>query len=258
MYPKILSIYGPFEINGYNLAIILGISLFIYLVNKHPLRPRYFTTASLINLCIEAALAGIIGGRILHVVSSLPDYPTLLSFISIWDGGLSVLGGLIGVLSYILWYCHTHALPVLDLTDMAALYAPLLQGIGRIGCFLVGCCYGAPTQGVLSITYTNPQVYAPLGIALHPAQLYSAFLYFALFGILYLLKERAQTMVPGMLTMWYLIGMSLERFMVDFVRGDRITTIGPLSFYQWIALAIFITAVSVIGLLHQRRPRESV
>ncbi len=256
MCPKILSLYGPFELNSYNLAYIIGISLFIYLANKHPSRARYFTTAAFINLCIEAALAGIVGGRILHVISSLSDYPTFLSYLSIWDGGLSVLGGLIGVITYITWYCYRHKIPVLELTDIGALYAPLLHAIGRLGCFFVGCCYGASTQGSISITYTHPEVFAPLGIALHPAQLYSALAYLILFGILYALKNR--TTIPGMLTMWYLIGMSIERFMVDFVRGDRIATGSPLSFYQWIALAICVGALITSGLLYKRTARESV
>ena len=100
------------------------------------------------------------------------------------------------------------------------------------------------------------EVYAPLGIALHPAQLYSAALFIVLFGILHSLKHKA--LLPGMMTMWYLIGMSIERFMVDFVRGDRIAVGGPLSFYQWLALAICITACTLLGLLYQRIPRESV
>lgn len=256
MYPKILSLYGPLELNSYNLAYLIGISLFIYLTSKHPLRARYLTVSAHINLCVEATLAGIIGARLLHVVSSLHNYPTLLSLVSIWDGGLSVLGGLIGVLTYTLWYCHSRNIPFIAITDIAALYAPLLHAIGRVGCFLVGCCYGAPTTGFLQITYTHPEVCAPLGIALHPAQLYSALLYMILFGMLYLFKQRAT--VPGTVTMWYLIGMSSERFMVDFVRGDRIPMNNPLSFYQWIALIICLAALTTLALLHKRTPRESV
>ncbi len=253
---KIVSLYGPFELNGYNLSYIIGISLFVYLANKHPQRAQYLSSSAFINLCIEAALAGLVGGRVLHVLSSLGSYPSILSYFSIWDGGLSVLGGLIGVLGYTVWYCHKHTIPLFALTDIAALYAPLLQAIGRIGCFTVGCCYGAPTSGPLSITYSNPDVFAPLGVALHPAQLYSALLFVMLFGLLHLLKKHAT--IPGTLTLWYFIGMSLERFIIDFIRGDRIPY-GVLSFYQWIAIGIGIPAVISLGILQQQRTsHESV
>ncbi len=256
MYPKILSLYGPFELNSYNTAIMIGIGLFMYLANKHPLRKAYLTTHSFINLVIETALAALLGARIVHIVSSLSQYTTLTAMLSIWDGGLSALGALIGSIGYVLWYCHTMGLPFFALADIGALYAPLVQAIGRLGCFLVGCCHGAPASSSFSITYTHPASLAPLGIALHPAQLYSALLFVLLYAALHVLQK--YTKVTGTLTVWYLLGMSLERFVIDFLRGDRIPTGTVLSFHQWVALGIFCGALVALVGMQQRVTRESI
>ena len=250
MYPKLLTLYGPLELNSYNTAIMVGIALFMYLANRHPARKKLMSSSAFFNLCIESALAGIIGGRILHIISSISQYPTLYSMLRIWDGGLSILGAFFGVLGFSLWRLWRADIPYLAIVDIAALYAPLIHGIARIGCFLVGCCYGAPTQSLFGITYTNPQVLAPLHIALHPSQLYSSALFFCLFFLLRAYARRTQSIGSGMLALLYIIGMSLERFLIDFVRGDRImiTAIPHVSFYQLIAAAIFLVAGTLMVL----------
>ena len=247
MYPKLLTLYGPLELNSYNTAIMLGLGLFIYFAHKHPARKKIMGSSAFINLCIESALAGIIGGRILHILSSLPQYPTFFSMLSIWDGGLSILGTVLGVLGFSIVSLHRQGIPYLAITDIAALYAPLIHSIARIGCFLVGCCHGAPTDSFLGVTYTHPQVLAPLHIPLHPSQLYSSALFLCLFFILRSFAKK-YPLGTGVITLLYIIGMSLERFTIDFTRGDRIMVgISPhLSFYQIVAGCIFIAASALL------------
>ena len=262
MYPKLLTLYGPLELNSYNTAIMIGLGVFIYLANRHPARARLLSSADFFNVAIESALAGILGGRVLHILSSLQHYPTFLSMISIWDGGLSILGTLFGVLAFSTWRLKQLGVPYLALADIAALYAPLVHGIARIGCFLVGCCYGAQTDSIFGITYTHPQVLAPLHVQLHPSQLYSSALFFGLFFVLWsYARTHKKSIGSGMLTLAYIMGMSLERFLVDFVRGDRImiATIPHLSFYQVIAaLMFFATGILMIRRLTLVTLNESI
>lgn len=245
MYPKLLTLYGPFELNSYNGSIMIGIAIFLYLADRHPSRAQYMSSSAFFNLCIESALAGLLGGRVLHILTSLSEYPTLTSMLRLWDGGLSILGAFIAVLCFSSWRLHQLHVPFAPVADIAALYAPLIHSIARVGCFLVGCCHGAPTESIFGFTYTHPQVLAPLNIPLHPSQLYSSALYLCLFIGLYLYSTHYKTQA-GTITLVYIMGMSLERFLVDFVRGDRIMieSIPHLSFYQLIAALIFMAALT--------------
>jgi len=264
MYPKLLTLYGPFELNSYNTSIALGIGVFIFLANRRQLALHLMSSSSFINSCIESALAGILGGRILHILCSLDEYPTWYSMIQIWDGGLSILGGFLGITTFAFITIWLKKAPFAIL-DVAALYAPLIHGIARIGCFLVGCCHGAPTHSPLSVIYTHPQVCAPLGIPLHPSQLYSSLLFFILFALLYwYAQNHLHKGFPGSgkLLMLYIMGMSFERFIVDFTRGDRIliSAVPHLSLYQLIAAVLFFGGAVGYGVLRRTSVRlhESV
>ncbi len=254
MNPKLLTLYGPLEFNGYNTAIMIGIGVFLYYANRHPTRAQYMSSSAFFNLIIESALAALLGGRVLHILSSLSDYPTLYAMISLWDGGLSILGGLLGVLLFSSWRLRQLGVPFAPVADIAALYAPLVHSIARIGCFIVGCCHGAPTDSIFGFTYTHPQALAPLNVPLHPSQLYSSLVYACLFIALYLYAERSKPQA-GVITLLYIMGMSLERFLIDFVRGDRILvkSLPHLSFYQLVAAALFIGALSIM-IVRQRAP----
>ena len=176
--------------------------------------------------------------------------------ISIWNGGLSILGAAIAVTGYCIWTLHRKSIPIGRGLDIAAVYVPLCHAIARIGCFSVGCCYGLPTEAPWSVRYTDPESLAPLNIPLHPTQLYSAFLFLLLFVVLFMVSKRSESR-PGELTLLYGIGLASERFLVDFFRGDR-TMVGALSFHQWAALGILGAAVVGLGLLRTRVAHESL
>ncbi len=246
MYPKLLTLYGPFELNSYNTAIIIGIGIFMYCTSNHPALKKLMSRSAFFNLIIESALVGIIGARLLHLVSSWQEYSTWLSMLRLWDGGLSVLGAFIAIVSYGYWSLDRQGISFISVIDCAALYAPLIHAIARIGCFLVGCCHGAPTNVMWAVTYTHPQVMAPLHVALHPSQLYSAGLFFLLFLILKAVSRTTWGNQSGHMILLYTLGMSLERFSVDFVRGDRIMlSYAPISFHQVVAGALFLGAITL-------------
>ena len=268
MYPKLLHIYGPLEINSFNAAILLGIVVFFYAALRHPGLEKLISKTDFLNISIESALAGILGGRVLHLISAWQEYNSFFQMISIWNGGLSILGAIAGIALYALWSLKRRHLPIAALFDIAALYAPLIHGIARIGCFLAGCCYGCSTTMPWGITYTNPLVAAPLNVHMHPTQLYSSLLFFGIFIGMYLYAQRAARLGqkrPGELSLIYLMAMSIERWFVDFFRGDRIMLIGKnhfafFSFHQWLALGVFISALIAFMVLRSspRHRYESV
>lgn len=247
MYPKLLSI-GAFTLSNYSVAIAAGLALFVWRALQHPLRKAHINQEDFINLVVESALAGVIGGRLLHVIGDWHEYTSISQILSIWNGGLSVLGSVIAVLIYTPFYLHKRGIPLLPILDLAALYGPLLQGVARIGCFLVGCCYGKPTTLFWGITYTNSAVCAPLFVKLHPTQLYSAGLFLTIFIIMRFMSTRF-TLPMGTLAGLYIMFLSTERFIVDFFRGDRIFQYSHnasfFSFHQYIALGLFALGATI-------------
>lgn len=253
---SVIQLYGPFELNSFNGSLLIGMILFTVLILNDRRRKLLIESGDLCNLIIESAIVGIVGARILHILSEWKNYDSLWKMVSIWNGGLSILGAAIAAAGYCIWSLQRKSIPIGRCLDLGAVYFPLLHSIARIGCFSVGCCYGIPTQVPWAVCYTNPEALAPLNISLHPTQLYSTGIFLALFAVLLILSKRTESR-PGTLILLYGIGLASERFFVDFFRGDRIM-VGALSFQQWIALGLLIGAVLGVGLLRTRVAHESL
>lgn len=256
MYPVIFSIYGPFALNSFSVTLALGLCVFTWRTLNHPWRKQLINSQDYTNLVIESALAGIIGGRLLHILSQWKSYSSILQMLSIWNGGLSVLGAVAAVILYAFIYLKRRRIAFFPIADLATLYAPLIHAIARVGCFLAGCCYGKPTQMWWGVTYTNPETSAPLWVKIHPTQLYSALVFIAIFLVLRFIISKSHYK-PGYVAMWYLILLGLERISIDFLRGDRIINISDsiittklLSLHQW--LALLFLASGIIGLYSLR------
>ena len=87
-------------------------------------------------------------------------------------------GGLIAAVGVAFWYIHRHGMPFWTTCDAFAPAIALGHVTGRLGCFAAGCCYGKPTNVPWAVVFTNPMAAAnvgtPLGIPLHPTQLYES------------------------------------------------------------------------------------
>jgi phosphatidylglycerol:prolipoprotein diacylglycerol transferase len=183
--------------------------------------------------------AGVIGGRLLVVISEPFLYPYWYDWFALWQGGFSILGTIIGVMISLPIYLKKINVPILPFSDLVAIYAPLCQSIARLGCFIAGCCHGIATNSIFAIVYTNPQTLAPYNIAIHPTQLYSSALLFGIFIFMYFIGQRICQKTGELFTM-YLSLACLERFFIDFLRDDRIMITNYFSFHQIVALCIII------------------
>lgn len=250
--PELCSVYGPFSIHAYGVFMALGVLVFLLLSWSHPLRKKWLSSTRYEHLMVGTMVSCLAGARTLHLISEWHTYDTLVDALSIWNGGLSILGAVVGGLVFVplfLWYNRIPLLPVLDL---GALYLPLTQAIARLGCLFAGCCFGSITHSWCAIIYTHVASHAPLGVPLYPTQLLSSLSYLAIFMVLqlfYFTKHPRAGTISGL----YLILLSIERFVIDFYRGDRIIDTGHalvysswLSMHQWISLGV---AVLGIGLL---------
>lgn len=237
---------GPLQCNCYGLAIVAGLLAFIVTMLQNPRATTIITKNQLLDLVAAATLVGIIGGRLLYILLHPQEFKSMYDLVAVWEGGLSVLGGFIAIVLVMPWYLHIHKIPIIPMADLAAVHVPLLHSIARLGCLAVGCCAGTVTTARWAITYTDPHSLAPLGLPLHPTQLYSSMSLFLIYLIMrYYLQERLQR--PGQLAGCYAIFAGLERGINEWFRDE----FAPLpaftiSIQQCIALSLIIIGIGIL------------
>ena len=224
MYPRLVHLHGPIWIYSYGTMIALGFLLFLFCMYRHPLRKKLMTADQYFNVLFVGFIAAITGGRLLFVLSNLNEFSgKWIEIFFPWEGGFTLLGGIIGVLIAAPLYLYSIKVPILQVLDIASLYAPLMQSIARLGCLLAGCCYGAIAWNTYwwnSIIFTNSHGFAPCQIPLYPTQIYMSLASLLIFCIM-LMLERVIGSKRGLLICSYLFLESFARFMVDFWRGDQ-------------------------------------
>lgn len=260
MIPTIAHIYGPLYIQSYGVCISLALYITLWFSYRDPQRKKVLNDDQFIAIILWSIVAALLGGRLLYLITSWQTLETAGEIFKIWHGGFSLLGSLIGVLGIMAWYAKKHSLKMIPLLDFFAVYAPLMQSISRIGCFLSGCCHGKPTLSMCSIIYHHSESVAPCGISLHPTQLYSTITLFVIFLSMLYLKKR--TTRPGILIVCYLLLVNLERFCIDFLRGDQeffsSQVLQIFSVHQWLSLLIFWGSLGYFFLISYTKQYESI
>ena len=242
MYPEIFHIWF---LHTYGVLVAAAFLLGLWMAGRLAARAGLNRDA-VTNLGIYCALAAIAGAKLMMFVVDFSYYTQhpdeILSWATIQAGGI-FYGGLIGALLVAWWYMRKTKLPPWKTADVFAPAIALGHGIGRLGCFSAGCCWGVECHRPWAVTFTNPVanqlVGVPLGKPLHPTQLYEAFAEFAIFGILYWCFARPHA-AGGIITL-YLMLYSAARFVVEFFRYHEQGNLlgGPLDTSQWISLALF-------------------
>src|SRR5690349_11040002 len=161
-------------------------------------------------------MASRLGKRAKLNPESVTNPGEIFSWSSLQAGGV-FYGGLIAALVVAWWYMRKTKLPPLLTADVFAPGIALGHGIGRLGCFSAGCCWGIECHRPWAVTFTDPASQAPLGKPLHPTQLYEAFAEFAIFAFLYWRIGRPHR--TGTIIGLYLVLYSAARFLVEFFRS---------------------------------------
>jgi phosphatidylglycerol:prolipoprotein diacylglycerol transferase len=251
MYRELLHVYGPIYIHSFGVMIALGLLVFIWLMQRHPRFKTILTTEQFHSVLSCAIIAGVVGGRLLYIASSWDILQHPLEVFEIWHGGFSILGSIFGILFVLPWYLRKHNIPVLPFFDLAALHAPMIQAVARIGCFLAGCCYGLPSNLPWAVVFVDPHSPATCGVPLHPTQLYSSLFSIGNFLLMYFVLQY-YLRKPGQLLGAYFVLAGFDRFFIDFWRADRIyfdaSWSAALSMHQWIAIGLFVLGLCMIGI----------
>lgn len=207
----------------------------------------------LIILCAMGALGAVVGAKLLYIIVSFREIDfhklTDWNYISaLMRGGFVFYGGVLGMLP-MLWLCNAKfKIHVMDYMQCCIGCIPLGHAFGRVGCHLVGCCYGRPYNGIFAVTYTCSQ-FAPNGVSLFPVQLTEAVLEL-LIGIFLLVCGKKWKGLTGLY--WYLALYAVCRFCLEFLRADAERgMICGLSTSQ--ILSIILGGMAVYLLIRQKR-----
>ena len=168
----------------------------------------------------------LIGAKALSLAGQLPNMwrlrkllftHTRMYFEYFFNSGLVFYGGLIGGLLMAVIYCRKYKLNTLYFLDLSAPAIAVGHSVARIGCFMVGCCYGKPTDSSFGVIFNNSPV-APHDVHLLPVQLFESALNMILFITLMIFsrKQRKSGSVIGL----YIVLYSIIRFLLEFLRGD--------------------------------------
>lgn len=214
----------------------------------HVLRGGFWAIAAAF---VGARLPGLfLGGAAVEGNGVLDSASRFISAGTWIQAGLAA--GAAGVVVYVL----SQRISVWLALDLLALYLPLAQAIGHLGCLAAGCCWGGPTDLPWAIVFPSADRSiagtAPLGVPLHPVQLYEAAGSLVLWvGLLYLHPRQPRR---GVVTGAYLIGAGTLRFLVELWRADARGTVagGLLSAPQAMALVVISLGAGVLALSRRR------
>ena len=238
MYNDLFSI-GPVTVHGYGLMIAIGIVVALLVGDKRAGK-KGLNGELVYPMTLFAVVFGFFAARILFIITEWKNFiKAPIDYIT--GSGFVVFGGIIGGIITIYVYCKIKKVNPVDYMDLMVPSVALAQGLGRIGCFLAGCCYGRETDAWWGITFTRSH-FAPNGVSLIPTQLIMSLGDFIIAGLLFLyLSKDRKRLQP---TCVYIALYSIGRFGVEFLRNDYRGNIGILSTSQFIGIFTLIAAVA--------------
>lgn len=222
---------GGLQIHWYgitlSLAMALGVSLFSYFGKRRGFHPDFLADVSLWML-----IGGILGARLDSALHDWDQHTNPLWIFNLREGGFAIHGAIFGgMLGNILRF-RKAGYPFLEGLDLALAILLPPMALGRVGCFLQGCCYGSPCDVPWAINIPG------LPLARHPVQLYETGMDLLLWPlVLYVFfhsRHQGQTVCTMLMT------YAVIRFTAEFFRQTVMW--GPLSREQWGSVTIFALA----------------
>jgi phosphatidylglycerol:prolipoprotein diacylglycerol transferase len=246
MLPKLISI-GSFYIPTYGVLVALGflagLGITLRLARRAGMPAEQIT-----NLAVYCAIAGLLGAKLFMFLFDIGDYvrdPGRIFTLETLQAAGVFHGGFIAAFLMALFYMRRQHLPAMKTMDILAPGIAIGQGIGRLGCFAAGCCWGRECDLPWGVRFRSDfAAPVPLDKTLHPVQIYESVADLLVFAILYRQASRAHR--PGQVIGWYLVLYSTARFVIEFFRVHEQSLVGPFSLTQWIALGLLALGAAIL------------
>lgn len=226
-------------------AMILAVAISCLRAKKRGIDPDRVLT-----LAIFAIVAGIIGAKLLFfIVTYTPKQMIELirdgGITAVFEGGLVFYGGLIGGVLGAMLGARAAKTPLRCFSDPVVPVLPLAHAIGRLGCFFAGCCYGKVTDSWIGVCFPAEVTGLAEGVKVIPTQLIEAGVNILVF--IFLIWFTGKHRRAFMTLFVYIVIYGVERFIIEFLRGDEIRGFfGFLSTSQWISIALIVIGVAGI------------
>jgi phosphatidylglycerol:prolipoprotein diacylglycerol transferase len=256
VYPELFKL-GPFTIYTYGVLLaasyLLGLRLAMWRARKWGLDP-----SRVLDLGIYIIIAALVGAKLLLLIVDFDQFKSPSDLLNLARLGGVFYGGLLLAVGVAFWYIARHRMPFWTTCDVFAPGIALGHVTGRLGCLAAGCCYGKPTNVPWAVVFTNPlaaaNVGTPLGIPLHPTQVYEAGASLIILVVL-LATERRGRRFAGR-TFWaYMFLYAVSRYIIEIYRGDpRGTVFGLFSTSQFISIVLGPLSVVMLFWLSRRAP----
>jgi len=235
---------GPIEVRWYGIMIALAILTIVMWTAWQVKKGANVSYDTVFTAALVGIPSGVILSRLLHVIDGWEYYSQNPGEI-IGGGGLTAYGAILGATLGVWIYSRFSRFQFGYFADVVAPGIILAQAIGRVGCTLNGCCYGLETFLPWSIVYTHPGSLCPLGVTVHPTQVYEIIWNLLVFGVLFKLRGRLKP--DGSLFLIYLSLYSAYRLGTDFLR-DGTSFLFGLHQAQVIAIIVLAIAIPFLAL----------
>lgn len=244
MFPEIFRI-GPVPLHSYGFMIAVGFLTALFFVQRDAQKagydPKLFADMAFVVLPL-----GLMGTRLAHIIMfpQFYSWSDPVGWIAVWKGGLVFQGGPPIAIAYVFYYFRKHDISFWKGADIIFPYIALGHALGRIGCLLKGCCYGAPTHLPWAIRFpsiidpdTNLITGSPAFLdhlkrfadvtvesthshAIHPTQLYSFAVLMTVLAIMLAMRKWWHPF-HGFTFPMYFVVYGIFRTWVEFYRDDN-------------------------------------
>jgi phosphatidylglycerol---prolipoprotein diacylglyceryl transferase len=254
MHPILFHI-GSWPVYSYGVLLALAYLVALQLAVVRA-RRRGLDGTKVMDLGIYLIIAALVGAKLMLVVVDF-DYfwAQPRELLSLVRAGGVFYGGLLAALGVAILLVRRYDLRIWPVADLFAPGIALGHVVGRLGCLMAGCCFGTPASVPWAITFTNPlasvNVGTPLGIPLHPTQLYDAGAELLIFVFL-LASERRGRPFEGRTFWLYMLLYGISRFIVEFFRGDDRGVILGVSTSQFVSILVVPLAIAMLIRLRAR------
>src|SRR5215813_11489134 len=256
MHPELLHV-GFLHLRSYGLMMAVAFVVGTFLALRES-RRLSLDEDKVVNVILVTLVASVLGARMLYVLEHLPEFRReWTSALALWQGGLTLYGGVAGGTFAGLVAARRMNLPVWITADALTPALALGTMFGRIGCFLNGCCYGRPTGLPWGVVFPHDSfAFLEFGAQpVHPSQLYNAVAGLALFALFQSLRGRFR--VPGVMFWTFIVVFALIRIPLDLTRAYEadavLMRVGVLDITESQLMSAGLVLFGVLMILRLRR-----